>query len=79
MSEMPHCAAIRGGCKMGSPQPLPRIREINQFLRIPSTKLTESNGRGLGLIKTRSFAPGTALKMQEKVSGCTIEVFKCIQ
>jgi len=83
MSEMPNCVAGRSGCKMLLELNVPcmGIKEINQKLRISNPGMTESNANVSGLINVTSAVAAcrTALKMQRKVSGCTIEVNKCIQ
>lgn len=83
MSEMPNCVAGRGRCKMlhGRDFRMRRIREINQNLRNSPARITESNAHIRGLIKQSPSvqAPGTALNVQGRVVGCTIEVDKCIQ
>ena len=84
MSEMPHCAAGQRRCKMlrASYFGWLRIREINRKLMISGARITESIAQDSGLINVEASAVparGTALEMLRKVSGCTIEVDKCIQ
>jgi len=83
MSEMPNCVAGRSGCKMVSGRNVSSmgIKEINQNLRNSNRGMAESNAHVSGLIMVLGavVACGTVLKMQRKVSGCTIEVDKCIQ
>ena len=84
MSEMPHCAAGQRRCKMlrASYFGWLRIREFNGKLMISRARITESTARGSGLITPEAAAvPArrTVLEMLRKVSGCTIEVDKCIQ
>lgn len=83
MSEMPNCIAGRSGCKMlVEPDILwMGIKEINQNLRISDLGMAESNAHVSGLINVQAAVAAcrTALKVQRKVSGCTIEVNKCIQ
>ncbi len=81
MSEMPHCAPALQECKMLKRESdlSPRIREFNQFLRIPVSKFKESIGHSLGYTRVRVTPLKTARKMQGKAGGCTIGVGQCIQ
>jgi len=80
MSEKPHCARERNGCKMLELDWLSRlIKEINEFLRILVIILKESIGQDLGCREVRVWPGKTARKMQENVAGCTIGGCRCIQ
>lgn len=84
MSETPNCVVARTGCKMRRDPDIwsARIREFNGNLRIFEARITESIAHDSGLRTIRAQAVsgwGTALKVLRKVSGCTIEVDKCIQ
>ena len=83
MSEMPHCTALRRGARLQNERDfLTRIREFNENLRNSAPEMKESIAHIRGLRNVAASAATvmeTALKMQRKVSGCTIEVHKCIQ
>ena len=84
MSEMPHCTLREQRCKMLRASYFGRvsIREFNRKLMISRARIREAIAQtsGLGTVAAAAVpARGTALEMLGKVSGCTIEVDKCIQ
>lgn len=80
MSDMPHCLSHALGRNMSTTiSNEPRIKEINDFLRILVPNLHESRAHIWGLKKVRDFSSRTALKVLLDRVDCTKEGNKCIQ
>jgi hypothetical protein len=80
MSEKPHCVRARNGCKMQKKKDdgSRLINVFNEFLRISVINFRESIGEGRGS-REIGRPRETARKVQQKVAGCTIGGWRCIQ